>query len=188
MYPITFHLTVVQNNTVRDSAKSLVKVQQNYHHLPIVHYSSKLSTEGDQIRETGLCFHGPMLTGEKKARLEVDLTRQWRRKWRYPKSQHIAHTPCYPYNTSGSANMDIHSSLSVSLHSDPGAKHAVKHCNSYFIRFRYINGIPGNTVNFDHYFSTRSVFICLLRRWSPTYPMPLWAPLFILLHFIAWSK
>lgn len=50
--------------------------------------------------------------------------------------------------------MDIHSSLSVSLHSDPGAKHVVKHCNSFFIRFRYINGIPGNTVNFDHYFST----------------------------------
>lgn len=76
MYPITFHLTVVQNNTVRDSAKSLVKVQQNYHHLPIAHYSSELSTEGDQIRETGLCFHGPMLTGEKKAHLGVDLTRQ----------------------------------------------------------------------------------------------------------------
>ena len=76
------------------------------------------------------------------------------------RSSYRPHLRC---DASDLANMAVHSSLPVSLHSDPSTKHVVKHCNSFFIRFRYINGILGSTVNFDHYFFTRAVFICLLR-------------------------
>lgn len=45
----------------------------------------------------------------------------------------------------------------ASLHSDVRTnKHNVKHCNSAFIRFRYINGILVGVVNFDHIISHSS--------------------------------
>ena len=60
------HLTVgqlVQKDAVRDSIKSLTKIQKSHvHRLPFTHQAGDLMLEGRQMSEAGLSLCDPMLT------------------------------------------------------------------------------------------------------------------------------